>query len=205
MLTRRILLTFGALLGLMIPGLIGHAAAQPADQVATATGFIQQAGKQLVDVVNGTEGDSAKAGQLQMIVDRIVDVNEIGRFVLGRYWRTATEAQRNEYMQLFHKVLLNNITSKIGEFRGVGFAMGRSTLRGDGTVFVGTIITRPNNAPADAQWVVSFASGGPKIIDIVAEGTSLRLTQRSDYASYLARNNNDIAALIAALHKQVGG
>ncbi len=29
-------------------------------------------------------------------------------------------------------------------------------------------------------------SGSPKIVDVIAEGTSLRLTQRSDYASYLA-------------------
>ncbi len=38
---------------------------------------------------------------------------------------------------------------------------------------------------------------------MVAEGTSLRLTQRSDYASYLSRNNNNIDALITAMQQQV--
>ena len=46
--------------------------------------------------------------------------------------------------------------------------------------------------------------GGPKIVDVVAEGTSLRLTQRDDYASYLARNNDSVQALIDALKRQVG-
>ncbi|HEY0422231.1 MAG TPA: ABC transporter substrate-binding protein [Rhodopila sp.] len=40
-------------------------------------------------------------------------------------------------------------------------------------------------------------------MDVVAEGTSLRLTQRQDYASYLTHNNNNIDALIAAMKSQV--
>jgi phospholipid transport system substrate-binding protein len=38
---------------------------------------------------------------------------------------------------------------------------------------------------------------------VVAEGTSLRLTQRQDYASYLTHNNNNIDALIAAMKNQI--
>jgi phospholipid transport system substrate-binding protein len=37
---------------------------------------------------------------------------------------------------------------------------------------------------------------------VLAEGTSLRLTQRSDYASYLSHNNYDINALITAMRQQ---
>jgi phospholipid transport system substrate-binding protein len=53
------------------------------------------------------------------------------------------------------------------------------------------------------QWVVDSSTGSPKIVDVVAEGTSLRLTQRSDYASYLERHGNDIGQLLAALHRQL--
>jgi phospholipid transport system substrate-binding protein len=38
---------------------------------------------------------------------------------------------------------------------------------------------------------------------VIAEGTSLRLTQRQDYASFLSHNGNSIPALIAAMHQQV--
>ena len=60
-------------------------------------------------------------------------------------------------------------------------------------------MTRPNNAPNKVDWVVTSSGGAPKIIDVVAEGTSLRLTQRSDYAAFLSRNNNNVGALIEAL------
>jgi phospholipid transport system substrate-binding protein len=52
------------------------------------------------------------------------------------------------------------------------------------------------------DWLVSTESGSPKITDLIAEGTSLRLTQRSDYSAFLARNNNSVQALIDALKQQ---
>jgi phospholipid transport system substrate-binding protein len=46
------------------------------------------------------------------------------------------------------------------------------------------------------------AEGPPMVIDVIAEGTSLRLTQRCDYASFLSRNGNNVQALIDALRQQ---
>jgi phospholipid transport system substrate-binding protein len=43
---------------------------------------------------------------------------------------------------------------------------------------------------------------GRRAYCVIAEGTSMRLTQRDDYASFLARNNGDVEALIAALRRQ---
>ena len=62
---------------------------------------------------------------------------------------------------------------------------------------------RPNSPPTNVQWIIGNPAGDPKIVDVVAEGTSLRLTQRSDYASYLSHNNNNIDALISAMQQQV--
>jgi phospholipid transport system substrate-binding protein len=68
---------------------------------------------------------------------------------------------------------------------------------------VATVVERPNNPPTNVDWIISKPTSDPKIIDVVAEGTSLRLTQRQDYASYLSRNNNNIEALINAMRQQV--
>ena len=64
-----------------------------------------------------------------------------------------------------------------------------------------SVLNRPGNAPNKVDWVVE-AEGTPKVIDVIAEGTSLRLTQRSDYSAYLARNGNSVQALIDALKQQ---
>jgi phospholipid transport system substrate-binding protein len=203
MLTRRTLLKLtgaASMLALLGPALASPALAQSAQQ---ATAFVKSTGDALVAVVNGSASLPDKRRQLRQVIDSNVDVDEIARFCLGRFWRQATPDQQRQYMSLFHEVLLNNIAAKLGEYQGVRFVMGRAQERED-TDVVGTTVERPNNPPTQVDWIVSTATGHPKIIDVVAEGTSLRLTQRSDYASYLSRNGNNVNALIDAMRQQAG-
>lgn len=201
MLTRRTLLTAlpaaAALLAFSGFPRMGHA--QAADAAAA---FVDQAGKSLVAVINGPGSADDKKAHLRKIVDQVVDVDEVARFCLGRFWRIATPEQQAAYLELFHQVLQRNITAKLGEFQGVTFALGRAVAKDSG-VTVATVVTRPNSAPAKVDWVVSTASGGPRVVDVVAEGTSLRLTQRSDYASYLSQHNNSLPALLDAMRQQL--
>lgn len=194
--SRRFLLTVSAAWLALGAG----ARAQSAD--SRAADFVKQTGDQLVAVVNGPGSAQDKRQKLTQIIDQTVAVSEIAKFCLGRFWRQATPAQQQRYMNLFHEVLVTNITSKLGDYKGVAFTMGRTAPDGD-NVAVGTTVTRPNNPPTDVRWVITNAGSAPKIIDVIAEGTSLRLTQRSDYASYLSHNNDNIGALINAMQHQI--
>lgn len=173
--------------------------AQPTSQ---ATAFVVRLGDALVQIIDGPGSYDQKKQRLQPLIEQSVDVDGIGRFSLGRYARTATPQQLTEFIRLFHSVLLNNIFGKIGEFQGVTFTPTTTTQR-EQDILVGTIIKRPNQAPNNVQWVVNQVSGQMKIVDVVAEGTSLRLTQRSDYASYLQRNNSNVDALVNAMRQQI--
>ena len=196
MTTRRTLLLSAAVLAAG-----GGATVARADTTAD-TAFVQQLGLQLEQVVNGPGTDAQKSAALEPLIGRSVDSDAIARFCLGVAARSATPQQLAEFQQVFHQVLLNNITGRLGKFRGVTFTMTQTQVRGDES-YVGTVIKRPNEDPNNVQWVVSHATGAPKIVDVVAEGTSLRQTQRSDYRSYLQQHGNDVNALLAALRKQV--
>jgi phospholipid transport system substrate-binding protein len=200
--TRRIVLTASlAAAAVLGAGLLPRWAW--AQTPAQASAFVDQAGKELIAVVNGPGSAADKQAKLKQIVDKVVDVEEVGRFCLGRFWRTAKPAEQQQYLQLFHQVLLKNVAGKLGDYQGVTFVVGRTTPRDGGTVGVATVVTRPNVAPANVEWVVGFASGSPRIVDVVAEGTSLRLTQRSDYASFLSHNGDSVTALMDAMRKQL--
>ena len=169
-----------------------------------AAAFIEQTGRALIAAVNGNEPAAERKQMLQGVIDRTVDVNDVARFCLGRFWRDATPQQQQQYTALFHQVLVNNITGKVGDYKGVSFVIGRSNPRGN-DVSVSSVVTRPGNEPSRVDWLVSSASGAPKIIDVIAEGTSLRLTQRDDYSAFLARNGNNLQALIDAMRRQAAG
>ena len=167
-----------------------------------AAAFVKSTGDHLVAVVNGPGSASAKRAQMTQIIDSDVDVEGIGRFCMGKYWRQATPEQQKQYLALFHEVLVTNITSKLGDYKGVTFSMGRSKSEDEEAV-VSTTVVRPNNPPTAVDWIIANPSSAPKIIDVKAEGTSLRLTQRQDYQSYLSHNNNNIDALITAMKAQI--
>jgi phospholipid transport system substrate-binding protein len=189
-------------LGLLAaPALFEPVAAQGA---AEASAFMQQTGDLLVQIVNGPGSDAQKEAELRKVIDPRVDVDGIAKFVLGRFWHAATPAQQQEYLNLFRRVLVISVDSKLGKYRGVSFTMGRAAPT-EGGQLVGTVIKRPNQAPADVEWLVQAVNGSPKITDVLAEGTSLRLTHRADYASFIVHNNGGIQALLDGMKKQVSG
>jgi phospholipid transport system substrate-binding protein len=167
-----------------------------------AAAFVRTTGDKIVAVMRGAGSPDDKRRILGPIIDASIDVDGVAKFCLGRFWRTATPDQQKRYTDLFHKVLIGNIASKLGEYQDVRLTIGRSQPRDDSDV-VATTLERPNNPPTTVEWVVADAARNPKVIDVIAEGTSLRLTQRSDYSAYLTRNNNDVDALINAMHQQL--
>ncbi len=199
--TRRLVLA--ALTGAMALAILPPAArADTAADTAPAVAMVRAFGNQLVAVVNGPGTLAQKHVQLQPVIDAAVDVPGVARFCLGQFWNVATPAQQQRFVGLFHQVLVTSITGHLGDFAGVSFAITGTEQRG-AEAFVGTTVRRPEAPPADVQWVVSEASGAPRIVDVVAEGTSLRLTQRSDYLSYMSQHGNQVEALLAAIQHQV--
>jgi phospholipid transport system substrate-binding protein len=175
------------------------ARAQGAD---AAGGFVKATGDRLAAAVNAGSSAAEKRKALTQIIDGTIDVDGVARFCLGRFWRQATPDQQKRYTEMFHQVLVSNITTRMGEYQGVKVTIGRTRQQDDDSVVTSTV-DRPNNPPTTVDWLVSKATGQLKITDVIAEGTSLRLTQRSDYAAYLTRNNNNIDALIEAMKQQI--
>jgi len=197
MLDRRNCLTAGLLAAAsaLAPGRV------QAQSVERASSFVQQTGDRLVAIVNGNMPPADKRRALTQVIESTVDVDGVAQFCLGRFWRTASPDQQKRFVTAFHEVLVTNITAKLGEYQGVRLTVQRGRQQ-DNEAIVTTIVQRPNNPSTTVDWVIQQPTAGPKIIDVVAEGTSLRLTQRQDYASYLTRNNNNVDALINAMKQQ---
>ncbi len=191
-------------LGALIAAPLAGARAQAGNSPDAAAAFVQQAGNDLAQVVGGAESVPEKRQRLMPFLDRTVDINGVARFCLGRFWQTATPEQRTEYLRLFRFVLANGVAGRLGDYQEgkTTVTTGRPEVQQDG-ITVPTTVTRGNNPPNRVTWLVVPADGGFRIADVTAEGISLRLTQRQDYASFLSRNGGDVGALIRAMAAQV--
>ena len=186
-----------------VPFLLAASRVPAADEATEAAQFVKQTGDAIRQVVDQPGPMSDKRGALAQIVDQAVDVDGIGRFALGRFWNVATPAQRQAYLSLFHQFLVFNVTGRLGQYKGATFTIDRTEPM-NGDMAVSTTIHTPGQPTANMQWIVGFTSGRPQIVDLVAEGTSMRVTQRSDYASVITRNGGeDVQALIDAMRAQL--
>jgi phospholipid transport system substrate-binding protein len=168
-----------------------------------AAGFIQSTGAELVAAINAGGPVAPKRERVAAILRRAIDIEGVGRFVLGRWWRVATPAEQAEYLRLFEETLIRNLSARFGEFQGVRFSLGRQQQRTEDDALISTIIERPSAAPFGLDWRVAEVGGQPRVVDVIAEGTSLRLTQRSEYSAVVTRNGNRVAPLLDAMRQQI--
>ncbi len=189
---------------LLAAGVVRAASAAP-DDLSDVGGFIGRSGNELARLAPAAKGSDADRARLQSFVEQVVDVDAVAKFVVGRFWRTATAGEQQEYIPLFHRVLIRNITSRLGDYSG-----GQSSVvigkpfRGETGITVPTTVERPGNQPAHVNWIVEPQAAGPRIVDVVVEGMSMRLALRSDYTAFIARNGNQLAPLLSAMRQQVG-
>lgn len=180
----------------------GGVRAQMVD-TARATSFIQATGAELVGAINAAGSVEARRGRVAAVLRRAVDVEGVGRFILGRFYRTATPEEQQTYMRLFEETLIRNLSARFGEYQGVRFSLGRAQQRTEDDTLVNTVVERPNTPAFSLDWRVAEVGGQPRVVDVIAEGTSLRLTTRSEYSAVITRNGGRVSALLDAMRNQV--
>jgi phospholipid transport system substrate-binding protein len=131
------------------------------------------------------------------------DVPQIGRFVLGRYWRVATEDERAEYLRLFEDFIVSNYATRFGEYAGENLKIGAATRTGEADITVSSELIRPNGAPVRVEWKVRQQDGGFKITDVAVEGVSMTITQRDDFSASIQRNGGKVEGLLTMLREKV--
>ncbi|MDF7673829.1 ABC transporter substrate-binding protein [Acetobacteraceae bacterium ESL0709] len=165
-----------------------------------ATDFVGTFGAELTKILSSPEPLQKKQQEILPLLKKNVDIEAIGRYCLGRYWRVATPSQRERYLKLFDQVLLYAITMQVGNYQNVSLKITGNVPSPAGEK-VDILISRPKQP--DVTMTVVVEGPPSRVIDLYGEGASMRLTQRSDYTAYLSRHGDDVEALIKALEQQV--
>lgn len=171
---------------------------EPGGQAVT---FIKDTSDRFVAIVNSAGSPQETRGRVQEVIDSTVDVQDIARFCLGRFWAIATPDQQRQYLALFHDLMVREIAGHLGEYQGVRVTMGLARA-GTDTEIVRTMVHRPSDPVSQVDWVVSISAGSPKIVDLLSEGVSLRITESEYFTAYLAHHQYAIDALIEALRQK---
>lgn len=179
--------------------------------------FVQALGDKTIDVIKDPESSpDQRKRYLRELLSEYFDVDTIGHFVLGRYWRAATPAQRRQYVTLFRTFVLESYALRLEIFRKSIFARfgddaGKifETLRlriiqvqhvNKRDSLVTTELGFPGRRPLHVAYRVRAGNGALKIVDVIEEGLSLLVTRRSEFGAVVKRHG--VAGLLDLLRAQ---
>ena len=181
------------------------AAHPPAAAAADPTALINNLGREALAVLGKGTNESQRVARFRELLREDFDVPGIARFVLGRYWNTATEEQRAEFVKLFENYVAAAYATRLAEYAGEQFKVTGSRPDGDGAIVSSQILRPAGSAPIKVDWRLTGRNGNYKISDVSVDGISMAVTQRSEFASVIQHSGGQLQGLIAMLREKTGG
>jgi phospholipid transport system substrate-binding protein len=168
------------------------------------TALISNLGSRALEVLGKGTSEPQRVARFRELLREDFDVPGIARFVLGRYWNTATEEQRAEFVKLFEEYIARAYATRLAEYAGEQFKVTGSRLDGDGAIVSSQILRPAGEAPIKVDWRLTGRNGIYKIADVSVDGISMAVTQRSEFASVIQHNGGQVQGLIAMLRQKTG-
>ncbi|HYM01297.1 MAG TPA: ABC transporter substrate-binding protein [Stellaceae bacterium] len=194
-------------LRLMILVLLTAATPAWAQVAADAPHFIEERAHTVLALFNNNAlSPDQREDRLREIVTASFDVPTISRFVLGRYWATATPAERKDFTRLFEHYQVHIYATLFAQYPDSKVKMkGERPEANNRTLVRSEIAWRGSQQPAKVDWWVKKTDDRFKIIDVSVDGISQLVTLRDEFSSVIQQHDGQVAGLIEHLKEKTGG
>jgi phospholipid transport system substrate-binding protein len=169
----------------------------------SARALIEEVSAEVLTILSDqSRGNRQKFDALVGLLDEPIDLDLVGRLILGRYWRTADDGQRQQYLELFREYALANLASKLHLYQGQSFEVTGAKVVSDKDALVTSRILSAGEPPLQVDWRLREQNdGGLVTIDLIVEGVSLIVTLRSEFAAVIERLGFE--GLLAELRQRI--
>lgn len=169
--------------------------------VKQARVFVEDVTDTGIGILSANSGKADMANQFRTLLNKNFDMNYIGRFAMGRYWRSLDDQNKKEYLSLFEDMIVDVYSKRFKDYNGEKMVIQSARADGKYDVLVNSMIKPKSGPDIRVDWRVREKNGNYKIIDIMVEGVSMALTQRSDFSSVIQRGGGDVEVLLNHLRK----
>lgn len=170
---------------------------------ADAAAFVQKMGDKALSSLTAKDLPAAeRESRVRSLLRTNFDVATIGRFALGTYWKDATPEQRTKYMGLFEDMIVKTYSQRFAEYSGQKFKVGKVLESSARDSVVDSQIIQDGGPPVSVQWRVRSKEGQLKVVDVIVEGISMGVTQRSDFGAVIQSGGGKVDSLLTSLEKR---
>jgi len=188
--------------GLLAIAIVVSAGVPRAGAAPDPVAFVAQLGNQAIQVLGPSVSPSERLARFRELFRDDFDVPGIGQFVLGRYWRTATPAEQQEFLGLFQEYIVEAYSARLGQYGGEPFRV-TGSRGGGGEIVVTSQIIQKSGAPIEVDWYLADQGAALKITDVYVGGVSMKVTERDEFGAVIQRNGGQVGALLAQLRQKI--
>ncbi len=165
--------------------------AQDAEKSAAARKFVEEIGNKVINIAAEKTSDAARRAKIVKVIDDVIDAEWIGRFVLGKNYKSSTEVQRQRFTNLYRDFMINTYGPKFKDYNGRKFTVNEVIEQGGFYIAKAEFLPHDSNTPISVDFRVKERNGKLVILDFIAEGISLIETQRSEFNSAISQKGTD--------------
>ena len=131
----------------------------------------------------------------QVIDEKIlpyVDVKAMGKLILGKYWKTATEAQRNAFIKEFQDMLVRTYSKSIADYGDAKIKV--LPVRGQQSNKLHRVKTEldlGSGEPLQVEWMFRRINGEWKAFDLIVGGLSMVKNFRTSFTQEISETSLD--------------
>ncbi|MBT5049148.1 MAG: ABC transporter substrate-binding protein [Rhodospirillaceae bacterium] len=175
---------------ILVAAAFGTGAALADTKTTDASTFVHDLGDRAIKILTQKDtGPAVREQKFEKILSTYFDLPVIARFALGRHWREASAEQREDYVALFRHYIAKSYAIKLGGYSGEKFKIvSERVLSNKSDVLVNTRIVRLSGPPINVAWRVRNRKERKVIIDVMVEGVSMAVAQRSEFSSVVRRD-----------------
>jgi len=183
---------------LAFAGCLLLAAPRPAEpaQAANAEAFINNMASQVLKTMGQARSAQEREASFMIVLRDDFDMARISRFVLGRYWLTASEKDRADFRQILQGYLARAYANRLSEYAGETVKVVGRRAEADGATTVNSEIIHQTGAPpVKLDWRIYVTGDDYRIVDVSVEGVSMVLTHKEEFAAIIERDGQGVAGL----------
>ncbi len=155
-----------------------------------AKNFMKEISDSAFRTLNSNKADSLKQQELTKLFVHAVDIDWVGRFSIGRYWKDLNDEEKIEYSKNFRKFLIKQYVSRFKNYNNETYNIIKTISEENNKYIVFTTIKSASGNNIIANYKIhQTKSGDYKIYDVIVEGISLLNTHRSEFNSLLSEGN----------------
>lgn len=165
---------------------------------AQASGLVELVAVEITRIINSGQSETTMIRDFERMMARYGDMPTITQSVLGPPARTASPTQLADFADAFKAYMARKYGRRFREFIGGTVSVTGAQDTGRYIEVIGQVLLR-GQAPFEVRFRVWDRSGQALFIDLLIEGVSLVITERSEIGAILDRNGGSIDAAAAAL------